>query len=59
MARAGGTVSPVVYPIATTLGSTPDTNPEVGSFLLLVGNHANLLSASMYLTGILFLPLHF
>jgi DASS family divalent anion:Na+ symporter len=50
-ARGGGIVLPVVHSIATTLGSTPDSNPEVGSFLILVGNHANLLSASMYLTG--------
>lgn len=50
-ARGGGIVLPVVHSIATTLGSTPDTNPEVGKFLILVGNHANLLSASMYLTG--------
>ena len=50
-ARGGGIVLPVVHSIATTLGSTPDTNPEIGSFLILVGNHANFLSASMYLTG--------
>ncbi|KAI7907695.1 Sodium/sulfate symporter [Cokeromyces recurvatus] len=50
-ARGGGIVLPVVQSIATTLESTPDHNPEVGSFLILVGNHANLLSASMYLTG--------
>ncbi|GAN03794.1 2-oxoglutarate translocator [Mucor ambiguus] len=50
-ARGGGIVLPVVHSIATTLGSTPDTNPEIGTFLILVGNHANLLSASMYLTG--------
>ncbi|CEP18875.1 hypothetical protein [Parasitella parasitica] len=50
-ARGGGIVLPVVHSIATTLGSTPDSNPEIGTFLFLVGNHANLLSASMYLTG--------
>lgn len=50
-ARGGGIVLPVVQSIATTLGSTPDSNPEIGSFLFLVGNHANFLSASMYLTG--------
>lgn len=53
-ARGGGIVLPVVQSIATTLGSTPDTNPEIGSFLILVGSHANLLSASMYLTGSFF-----
>ncbi|KAI8967800.1 Sodium/sulfate symporter [Mycotypha africana] len=50
-ARGGGIVLPVVQSIATTLGSTPDHHPELGSFLTLVGNHANLLSASLYLTG--------
>ncbi|KAI9482961.1 MAG: Sodium/sulfate symporter [Benjaminiella poitrasii] len=50
-ARGGGIVLPVVQSIATTLGSTPESHPEIGSFLILVGNHANLLSASMYLTG--------
>lgn len=54
-ARGGGIVLPVVQSIATTLGSTPDSNPEIGTFLILVGNHANLLSASMYLTGKLIL----
>lgn len=50
-ARGGGIVLPVVHSIAITLGSTPNVNPEIGSFLILVGSHANLLSASMYLTG--------
>ncbi|KAI8365064.1 Sodium/sulfate symporter [Choanephora cucurbitarum] len=50
-ARGGGIVLPVVQSIATSLGSTPSQNPKIGSFLMLVGAHANLLSASMYLTG--------
>ncbi|KAI8884340.1 Sodium/sulfate symporter [Backusella circina FSU 941] len=50
-ARGGGIVLPVVNSIATTLGSTPTNNPKLGAFLTLVGSHANLLSASMYLTG--------
>ncbi|KAI8138091.1 Sodium/sulfate symporter [Fennellomyces sp. T-0311] len=50
-ARGGGIVLPVVTSIATTLGSTPSTDPQVGAFLMLVGSHSNLLSASMYLTG--------
>ncbi|KAI8081661.1 Sodium/sulfate symporter [Halteromyces radiatus] len=50
-ARGGGIILPVVQSIATTLGSTPSSNPALGGFLLLVGSHANLLSASMYLTG--------
>ncbi|CDH50377.1 anion transporter [Lichtheimia corymbifera JMRC:FSU:9682] len=50
-ARGGGIVHPVVHSIATTLGSTPTNDPKVGGFLMLVGSHSNLLSASMYLTG--------
>ncbi|KAL7316041.1 hypothetical protein PS15m_005187 [Mucor circinelloides] len=50
-ARGGGIVLPVVHSIATTLGSTPSQNPKIGGFLMLVGAHSNLLSASMYLTG--------
>jgi DASS family divalent anion:Na+ symporter len=42
---------PVVHSIAQTLGSTPSHHPEMGGFLMLLGSHANLLSASMYLTG--------
>ncbi|CEP15489.1 hypothetical protein [Parasitella parasitica] len=50
-ARGGGIVLPVVHSIATTLGSTPSQNPKIGAFLMLIGAHSNLLSASMYLTG--------
>lgn len=50
-ARGGGIVLPVVQSIATTLGSTPERNSKLGGFLMLVGSHANLLSASMYMTG--------
>lgn len=50
-ARGGGIVLPVVHSIATTLGSTPSHQPKIGGFLMLVGAHANLLSASMFLTG--------
>jgi DASS family divalent anion:Na+ symporter len=57
-ARGGGIVLPVVNSIATTLGSTPTNNPKLGGFLTLVGSHANLLSASMYLTGKLHILYH-
>ncbi|KAI9318387.1 Sodium/sulfate symporter [Dichotomocladium elegans] len=50
-ARGGGIVLPVVQSIASTLGSTPAYNANLGGFLMLVGSHSNLLSASMYLTG--------
>ncbi|KAG0817301.1 hypothetical protein G6F18_002358 [Rhizopus arrhizus] len=50
-ARGGGIVLPIVRSIATTLDSTPELNPELGQYFILIGNHANLLSASMYLTA--------
>ncbi|KAI7867786.1 Sodium/sulfate symporter [Spinellus fusiger] len=50
-ARGGGIILPVVHSIVKTLGSTPTHNSEIGEFLILVGSHANLISASMYLTG--------
>ncbi|ORX60323.1 hypothetical protein DM01DRAFT_1157731 [Hesseltinella vesiculosa] len=50
-ARGGGIVLPVVQSIASTLGSSPQSNPALGGYLMLVASHANLLSASMYLTG--------
>lgn len=52
-ARGGGIVLPVVNSIATTLGSTPTHDSKLGAFLMLVGSHSNLLSASMYLTGMI------
>lgn len=42
---------PIVRSIAASLGSTPLSDPRPGSYLMLMGAHANLLSASMYLTG--------
>ncbi|KAI8068343.1 Sodium/sulfate symporter [Gongronella butleri] len=50
-ARGGGIILPVVQSMAQTLGSTPTNRPAVGAFLMLLGSHANLLSASMFLTG--------
>ncbi|KAI3632162.1 hypothetical protein MIR68_009998 [Amoeboaphelidium protococcarum] len=52
-ARGGGIVLPIVYSIATTLGSFPDieSRSKGGEFLILVGAHANLISASLYPTG--------
>ncbi|KAI9029751.1 Sodium/sulfate symporter [Phycomyces nitens] len=50
-ARGGGIVLPVVNSIAKTLGASPTQDAKLGGFLTLVGSHANLISASMYLTG--------
>ncbi|KAI9481416.1 MAG: Sodium/sulfate symporter [Benjaminiella poitrasii] len=50
-ARGGGIVMPIVHSIAISLNSTPQQNSKIGGFLMLVGAHANLLSASAYLTG--------
>ncbi|KAI9282368.1 Sodium/sulfate symporter [Sporodiniella umbellata] len=48
-ARGGGIVLPVVQSICTSLQAHQE--PRIGGYLMLVGAHANLLSASMYLTG--------
>ena len=57
-ARGGGILSPVVESLARALGSTPDGEPErAGRFLILVGAHANLITAAMFLTGMAANPL--
>jgi DASS family divalent anion:Na+ symporter len=58
-ARGGGVMMPLVTAIARTLGSTPERWPRRrgGEFLVLCGAHANLLSASMYATGMAANPL--
>ncbi|KAI9243649.1 Sodium/sulfate symporter [Sporodiniella umbellata] len=56
-ARGGGILLPVVQSIASSLGSTPEINPKMGGYLMLVGAHANLLSSSMYLTGMAASPI--
>ncbi|ORX43860.1 hypothetical protein DM01DRAFT_1340616 [Hesseltinella vesiculosa] len=50
-ARGGGIILPVVQSMAQTMGSSPSHRPALGGFLMLLGSHANLLSASMFLTG--------
>jgi len=51
-ARGGGIMAPIVQSLCTALGSAPDDNPErVGRYLVLTGAHANLITASMFLTG--------
>ena len=51
-ARGGGTISPIADSLARALGSTPEENPErAGAYFILVGAHANLITAAMFLTG--------
>ncbi len=51
-ARGGGILAPIVDSISKTLGSTPLNKPEkAGAYLHLIGAHANLITAAMFLTG--------
>lgn len=52
-ARAGGIVSPIIRSIAEALGSTPElgTKRKVGSYLMQVGFHSNVISSAMFLTA--------
>jgi DASS family divalent anion:Na+ symporter len=56
-ARGGGIVLPVVTSLTTSLGSTIDQDPELGALLSLVGSHSNLVSASLFMTGMAANPL--
>ena len=51
-ARGGGILAPISASISAALGSEPRTSPErAGAYLALVGAHANLITAAMFLTG--------
>ena len=51
-ARGGGIIAPIVDSISRSLGSEPKKSSEVaGEYLHLVGAHANLITAAMFLTG--------
>ena len=51
-ARGGGIIAPIVDSISRSLGSEPKKDPEIaGEYLHLVGAHANLITAAMFLTG--------
>ena len=51
-ARGGGILAPIVDSISRALGSTPLDKPEkAGAYLHLIGAHANLITAAMFLTG--------
>jgi DASS family divalent anion:Na+ symporter len=59
-ARAGGVMLPITRAIAEVLGSRPD-DPEsrgkVGRYLILCAFHANIISASMFITAMAGNPL--
>jgi len=51
-ARGGGVMAPIVNSLARALGSTPENERRrTGAYLVLVGAHANLIAAAMFLTG--------
>ena len=51
-ARGGGIIAPIVDSISRSLGSEPKKKPRLaGEYLHLVGAHANLITAAMFLTG--------
>ncbi len=57
-ARGGGIMSPIVASLARALDSTPERAPRrAGAYLALVGAHANLITAAMFLTGMAANPL--
>ena len=57
-ARGGGILAPIVNSLSHSLGSSSNKNPEkAGRFLTLVGSHANLITAAMFLTGMAANPL--
>ena len=57
-ARGGGIMSPIVSSLAAALDSDPLNHPErAGRYLMLMGAHANLITAAMFLTGMAANPL--
>lgn len=58
-ARGGGILAPIMRSLALSLDSRPDpeTRNRAGSYLALVGAHANLITASMFLTAMAANPL--
>ena len=57
-ARGGGILAPIVDSMSRTLGSMPKKSPDkAGQYLHLVGAHANLITAAMFLTGMAANPL--
>ena len=57
-ARGGGILAPIVDSMSRTLGSMPNKSPDkAGQYLHLLGAHANLITAAMFLTGMAANPL--
>ena len=57
-ARGGGVMAPISRSLSVALGSEPLSTPRrAGDYLTLVGAHANLISAAMFLTGMAANPL--
>ncbi|TWT76025.1 putative malate transporter YflS [Posidoniimonas polymericola] len=57
-ARGGGVMAPIVNSLSQVLGSRPEDSPKkAGEYLVLVGAHANLITAAMFLTGMAANPL--
>ena len=57
-ARGGGILAPIVDSMSRTFGSSPTQSPEkAGQYLHLIGAHANLITAAMFLTGMAANPL--
>ncbi len=58
-ARGGGILAPIAQSLAVSLDSHPEpkTRARAGSYLVLVGAHANLITAAMFLTGMAANPL--
>ncbi len=57
-ARGGGVLAPIVNSVSHALNSFPNEQPNrLGRYLSLVGAHANLITAAMFLTGMAANPL--
>jgi DASS family divalent anion:Na+ symporter len=58
-ARGGGILAPIVQSLALSLDSHPteEKRERAGSYLTLVGSHANLITAAMFMTGMAANPL--
>ncbi len=58
-ARGGGILAPIAKSLATSLDSQPtkEERERAGAYLILVGSHANLITAAMFMTGMAANPL--